>query len=97
MVALGHNSPAVHRAYCKNAKVVCPSLIGFGSGGGGEEVNACARGQKNLERSQLESQLAKNQMQLTAQHRDRRPSTEEFAADGAAERLNISADSESKE
>jgi hypothetical protein len=44
--------------YCKNAKVVCPSLIGFGSGGGGEEVNACARGQKNLERSQLESQLA---------------------------------------
>jgi integrase len=29
MVALGHNSPAVHRAYCKNAKVVCPSLDSF--------------------------------------------------------------------
>jgi len=29
MVALGHNSPAVHRAYCKNAKMVCPSLDSF--------------------------------------------------------------------
>jgi integrase len=36
MVALGHNSPAVHRAYCKNAKVVCPSLVGFGAAGAGE-------------------------------------------------------------
>lgn len=26
MVALGHNSAAVHRAYAKNAKIVCPSL-----------------------------------------------------------------------
>ena len=29
MVALGHNSAAIHRAYAKNAKVVCPSLSGF--------------------------------------------------------------------
>ena len=36
MVALGHNSPAVHRAYCKNAKVVCPSLAGFDAVGAGE-------------------------------------------------------------
>ena len=26
MVALGHNSAAIHRAYSKNAKIVCPSL-----------------------------------------------------------------------
>ncbi len=33
MVALGHNSAAIHRVYAKNAKVVCPSLAGFGREG----------------------------------------------------------------
>ncbi len=31
MVALGHNSAAIHRVYAKGAKVVCPSLAGFGA------------------------------------------------------------------
>tara|TARA_R100001463_G_scaffold88792_1_gene143594 strand:- start:3235 stop:4062 length:828 start_codon:yes stop_codon:yes gene_type:complete len=29
MVALGHNSAAIHRVYAKNAKVVAPSIAGF--------------------------------------------------------------------
>jgi len=29
MVALGHNSAAIHRAYAKNAKLVCPSLAEY--------------------------------------------------------------------
>lgn len=30
MVALGHNSAAIHRAYAKNAKIVAPSLATYG-------------------------------------------------------------------
>ncbi len=32
MVNLGHNSPAIHRAYAKRAKVVCPPLEAFEEG-----------------------------------------------------------------
>jgi len=36
MVALGHNSAAIHRAYAKNAKVIAPSLSNYGQTEGKE-------------------------------------------------------------